>query len=424
MKNINYILACAVALSLAGCSSHSHEHDHEHSHSNEQAEHVHSHGEHADCEHAGHDHGHSHEQAGHTHSHGEKVDSHSENQSDIITFGKQQRDKIDFAVAKVARSTFNGAVKVAARVVPVPDNVTTVVAASAGRVRYAGNLVQGKTVSSGDALFVLDGGNVTDNDAAVKFAEAESRWEVAKADFERKQALYKENIVSQKDLQESQAALRSAEAHYRSMQRSFNGNGMAVKATIGGYVASLLVANGDYVEPGTPLAVLQRDGDVNIEAELPVRYARMLTGISSVNITLNDGTSFSLDDADGRVVAVGRSVNKCNMIPVTVAVKPVAGIVPGSVVTMHIASSLPESSAMLAVPRTALVEEMGNYYVFVQRGNDKFEKREVQTGLTDGITTQILKGLHDGETVVTKGAVSLKLSQGAAAIDPHAGHAH
>ena len=29
-----------------------------------------------------------------------------------------------------------------------------------------------------------------------------------------------------------------------------------------------------------------------------------------------------------------------------------------------------------------------------------------------------------GERVVTKGAISLKLSQGAAALDPHAGHVH
>ena len=67
---------------------------------------------------------------------------------------------------------------------------------------------------------------------------------------------------------------------------------------------------------------------------------------------------------------------------------------------------------------------MGNFFVFVQHTPVSFEKREVVLGATDGVQVQVLKGLHAGERVVTKGAVSLKLSQGAAALDPHAGHVH
>ena len=58
------------------------------------------------------------------------------------------------------------------------------------------------------------------------------------------------------------------------------------------------------------------------------------------------------------------------------------------------------------------------------KGGDAFEKREVRIGTTDGRYTQVLRGLHSGEAVVSKGAVSLKLSQGAATLDPHAGHVH
>ena len=64
------------------------------------------------------------------------------------------------------------------------------------------------------------------------------------------------------------------------------------------------------------------------------------------------------------------------------------------------------------------------FYVFVHKGGDAFEKREVRIGATDGKYTQVLKGLHKDEAVVAKGAISLKLSQGAAALDPHAGHVH
>ena len=48
----------------------------------------------------------------------------------------------------------------------------------------------------------------------------------------------------------------------------------------------------------------------------------------------------------------------------------------------------------------------------------------MEIGVTDGVNVRITSGITAGERVVTKGAISLKLSQGAAALDPHAGHVH
>ena len=60
----------------------------------------------------------------------------------------------------------------------------------------------------------------------------------------------------------------------------------------------------------------------------------------------------------------------------------------------------------------------------MQQCSDSFEKREVKIGNSDGKYTQILSGVHKGEKIVSRGAVSLKLSQAAGALDPHAGHVH
>lgn len=407
MKRIfSYILAAFVAAAVASCS-HSHEaHSHEgHSHESHSHE-AHSHE------------AHSHE--GHSH----EADTHQGENSSILHFAKEQQQKIDFAIEKAQPSNFNGAVKVAARVSAAPGNVTTIIATNAGRLHYVGNVVEGKEVRQGEALFSLDGSNVTENDAAVKFAEAESNYQVAKADYERKVSLYKDNIVSQKELQAAEAALRQAEAHYNSMKDHFNNGKMVLKAPMAGYISTLLAKNGEYVSAGTVVATLQRAGEVNIEAELPVRYAPALSNITAVNIELSDGAVYSLEEVRGRVLAVGRSANGCSMVPVTVSAAAFDSAVPGSIVTLHLAMSLKQGEECLAVPRTALIEEMGVFYLFVHKGGDAFEKREVRIGATDGKYTQIIKGLHKDEAVVSKGAISLKLSQGAAALDPHAGHVH
>lgn len=434
-------------------SGHSHDHGHDahagHSHSHGEADHDCSSHDHNHDAHAGHshDHAHSHDaHVGHSHDHGDAdhdcsshdhshdvpavfsdvsfvaFGSQTEGAADDVAFSKEQSWKIDFATAVVEKQNFGGAVKVVAKVVATPQDFTTIVATTSGKVQFVGNVVEGKEVVAGEPLFYLEGGDVTDNDAAVKYAEAESNYLLAKSDYERKKLLFNDMVVSERDLEAAEALYKQAEARYKSLNRSFGGGKVTLKAVKNGYIASLLVSNGDYVEPGTPIATVQCNGNYNIVAELPVRFAPQLRNIADVNIVLPTGEAFSMNSAGGSVVAVGSAANGCNMLPLTISAGAIDGVVPGSIVTLYI-TSVSDTKAVV-VPRTALVEEMGNFFVFVQNNPISFEKRAVEVGATDGIMVQVLDGVAAGERVVTKGAVSLKLSQGAAALDPHAGHVH
>lgn len=403
---------------------HSHNHSHGHSHDHGDA-HGHNHEAAHEHNHDAHAHEHNHEavnvHAHHSHAHSGHGELTEGKQGDIA-FSKEQSWNIGFATAVVEKSHLGGIVKIAAKVAPAPESFTTIVASTSGKVQFVGNVVEGKSVTKGEPLFYLEGGDVTDNDAAVKYAEAESNYLVAKADYDRKKLLFNEKIVSEREFQAAEATYKQAEARFTSMKRSFAGGKVTLKAARDGFVSTLLVSNGDYVEPGTPLATVQSAGASNIVAELPMRYADGLKSIKDVNVELQSGETFSMNANGGSVVAVGSAANKCNMLPLTISAGTIEGLVSGSIVTLYVISESEE--AVIAVPRTALVEEMGNFFVFVQSNPISFEKREVTVGASDGMNVQILKGLHAGERVVTKGAVSLKLSQGAAALDPHAGHVH
>ena len=385
--------------------------------------------------HAGHSH--DHDEAGHdcgSHDHNHDAPavfsdftsvafgSETAGAADDVAFTKEQSWKIDFATAIVEKQNFGGAVKVVAKVVATPQDFTTIVATTSGKVQFVGNVVEGKDVVAGEPLFYLEGGDVTDNDAAVKYAEAESNYLLAKSDYERKKLLFNDMVVSERELEAAEALYKQTEARFQSLKRSFGNGKVTLKAVKNGYIASLLVSNGDYVEPGTPIATVQCNGSYNIVAELPVRFAPQLRNIADVNIVLPTGEAFSMNAAGGSVVAVGSAANGCNMLPLTISAGAIDGVVPGSIVTLYI-TSVSDTKAVV-VPRTALVEEMGNFFVFVQNNPISFEKRTVEVGATDGIMVQVLDGVAAGERVVTKGAVSLKLSQGAAALDPHAGHVH
>ena len=405
-----------VCVTEAGAAhTHEHSHGHDHGHNQEHNHEEYSHGDsHGDHDHSAHAHSHNHEpHPGHG--------VETEGKPGDVTLTKEQIWKIDFATELAKESNFAGSVKTVARVEALPANFTTVIATTSGKVQFAGNVVAGTVASVKEPLFYLDGGDVTDNDAAVKFAEAESNYELAKADYERKKNLFIDKIVSEREYQAAEALYLQAQARFESMERNFGGGKVTLKPSMNGYVAAVHVSNGDYVEPGTPLATIQREGGFNLAAELPVRYAQMLQHVSTVNVETALG-AYDMADFGGDCI-IGHAANECNMLPVTVSINDLPGVVPGSMVTLYLSCTSPDTH-FTVVPRTALVEEMGSVFVFVQNNPTSFEKRSVKVGETDGRDVQILSGVKPGERVVSKGGIILKLSQGAAALDPHAGHVH
>jgi RND family efflux transporter MFP subunit len=341
----------------------------------------------------------------------------------MVTFPKEQSWKIDFATEIITVQPINRVIKGVGKVTTAPENVTTLIAATEGKVRYNNNVAVGASVRSGETLFTLETGDVADNNAAIKFAEAESRYNYTKGEYERKKELVKTRIVTLGDYQSAEAAYLQAKAVYENLKKNFNSGKMELKAPVTGYISDIAVAGGDYVAEGTPLATLQRDGEVQLFCEVSVRHAEALRNVTDINIVLNDGTCLSLDQIKGRITGIGRSIQQdCNMIPVTVVAKELKGVVPGNIVNMYLIA--PEKSEGIVVPNTALVEEMGRYFVFVQHTPILFEKRLVVPGVTDGRNTRINSGIKSGERVVTNGAISLKLAQGTGALDPHAGHVH
>ena len=189
-------------------------------------------------------------------------------------------------------------------------------------------------------------------------------------------------------------------------------------------VKQLLVRNGEYVEAGQPVVAVSQNRNLFIKAEIQPRYYSLLENISDANFRmLNDQTVYTLEDLNGRLVSYGKSTEIDNpLIPVVFQVNNTVKLLPGSFVELFIKTrnTLPS----VTVPNISLVEEMGNYFVYVQLTPEFFEKREVKIGKTDGTRTEILSGIKSGERIVAKGAVLVKLAQASGTLDAHSGHVH
>ena len=345
--------------------------------------------------------------------------------SNAVSFTKEQSWKINFATEEVGYEPFGEVIKTSAQVLPSQGDERVVVAKSSGVVTFSNaKITEGTPVAVGQQLSSIESSNMADNNMAVRYAEAENNYELAKAEYDRKQHLAKDKIVSVSELQRAKAEYDNAKAVYETIKNNFSQSGQKVTSPIGGYVCQLMVKNGEYVEAGSPIMSVSQNKKLYIRAELQPRYYSALNNIRTANFRIpKTNTSYRLEDLDGRLVSFGKSADNGNvLIPVTFEVNNTVGLLSGSFVDLYI--KIRSDSPMLTVANGALIEEMGNFFVFVQLTPELFEKREIQKGATDGYRTAVLGGLKAGERVVSKGAVLVKLAQASGALDPHAGHVH
>lgn len=360
----------------------------------------------------------------------EHAEAHSEGENiaasgNSVNFSKEQSWKIDFSTELVKEETIGQIIRSAGQIRNRPENVHVVSSSMGGVIQFTGSsLFAGTQVNSGQSLFTIDGSSMAENNLSVRIAEAESEYNRAKAEYERKELLAAERIASESELNQAMAEFKRAEANYNNLSRNFKAGSQQVSSPISGYINELLVKNGQFVNAGEPVMTISRNNRLIIQTELQSRYYDQLDNINSANFRiLNSDKIFSLDKIAAGNILYSRSVDLNNpLITLTIQLDKGEDLLPGSMVDLYLKTD--GNMSVITVPNESIVEEMGNYFVFVQQTPELFEKRPVLIGVNDGRRTEIKEGVLAGERVIAKGAVLVKLSQSAGAIDVHSGHVH
>ena len=182
-----------------------------------------------------------------------------------------------------------------------------------------------------------------------------------------------------------------------------------------------MITDGQFVDTGAPLAVISKNKKLVIRADLSQTVFSGINGIGSANFRTLNGQVYSLGELNGRLVSIGKSAENTLFVPVHFEVNNRAGLVPGTFVEVYLKTNAQTSA--LVIPASAVMEEQGTYFCYVQTAGESFEKRELQIGAQDGQLVQVLSGLEEGERVVTKGAYNIKLSTASGTLPAH-GHEH
>lgn len=430
MKKIYLWGAFAGALLLSVSCSNGNAHEGHNHGTEEHAEHAHAEGEH---NHEGHNHeaeGHDHEHEGHNHEaeeHNHEAGEHNHGQeageghSDEIILPPAKAKAAGVVVETIQPKAFRQVIPTSGQVQAAQGDEATVVANVAGMVSFGSSVTDGMSVGKGANLLTIATGSMADGDPAQR---AKIAYETAKQEFERASKLVENKIVSAKEFATIKQTYENAKLSYEALAAQSRGLGrQAIVAPIGGYVKNCLVKEGDYVTVGQPLVSITQNRRLYLRAEVSEKYYKYLSQIKSANFkTPYDDRVYELDELHGRVLSFGKATDASSyFIPVTFEFDNRGEIIPGSFVEIYLLSN--EMPDVMVLPKTALTEEQGLFFIYLQLDEEGYKKQEVTLGADNGKEAQILSGLKAGDKVVTKGAYQVKLASASNAIPAHS-HEH
>lgn len=390
---------------LGSCNNQSHSGHEGEAHGTEAHDHEHE-GHNHESEGEGHEgHDHSNENAGH---------------SDEIILPKVKADAAGVRVSTIEPGTFEQVIKTSGQILAAQGDESVAVATVPGVVTFRGKVTEGMSVGKGAALVTISSSNIADGDPVQR---ARIAYDISKKEYERMKALVKNKIVSDKEFAQAEQNFENARISYEALAKNHSAGGQAVTSPISGFVKNILVKEGDYVTIGQPLVSVTQNRRLFLRAEVSEKYYPYLRAISSANFrTPYDNKVYELRELSGRLLSFGKAAGENSFyVPVTFEFDNKGDIIPGAFVEIYLLSAPMEN--VISLPRTALTEEQGLFFVYLQLDEEGYKKQEVTLGADNGKSVQILSGVKAGDCVVTTGAYQVKLASASNAIPAHS-HEH
>ena len=344
-------------------------------------------------------------------------------------FNKQE--KVDYITETVSRGDL--AVTVNATGTVSAAQKVTVGAQASGQIKKL-YIKVGDQVKKGDLIAQID--PITQqNTLQTKQAELASlnaqlanqkiQLDIASKQYQREQALLGEDASSREAVENAKDAWSAAQAALKQTQASIKQTTVAINtaevelgytkiiAPFTGTVVSVPVEEGQTVNANqtTPtiaeIADLSQmevkleiaEGDITkVKPGLPVEYTilsepneKFHTTLQSIDpglTTLTDGTYTDSSSSDAAVYYYAKLLvpNEEGKLRI--------GMTTQNVITSQ------EVKNTLIVPTMAIKKQKGKRVVQVLQADGKVEEREIKVGLTDGLNTQVLSGLKEGDKVV------------------------
>jgi cobalt-zinc-cadmium efflux system membrane fusion protein len=342
---------------------------------------------------------------------------------DIVELREDQIKLANIETGAIELRILSGTLKVSGTVAVAPQNHATVCMPMGGFVKST-SLMPGNTVNKGQTLAILE--NQEFVDIQQSYLEAKNKFEYAEAEYKRHNELYKDDVYSQKNVQQVTADYKSLKAHVKALEQKLAliginpsnlheddiSSSVAVISPIAGYVKTVNINIGKFVAPSDVLFEIVNSDKLFLELTLFEKDAGKVSAGQKIRFFINNET----EQHEAVIYQTGKSVNADKTYKGYASLTgKCKNILPGMYVNAIIEIS---GNKLTTLPSEAIVSFDDKNYIFVfdknkeENGKPYTEYRmvEVHKGITDGGYTEIT--VPEGFDIITakvviKGAYNL-----------------
>lgn len=351
---------------------------------------------------------------GHKHGEQEAAEAHAHADGEII-LEPEMAARFGVRVDTVSSGKISESVKAAGTFVSANSSMAGATAPVAGTVTYPQNITVGATVQRGAVVAHIRPDAV---EGSRTNATARAAMLAAKREVDRLKPLYDDHLVTQAEYNAALAAYEQARASFSPAASG------AVRAPISGVITAVDVPAGAFAEAGAVLLRLSSGGDLTLRVDVPQNKYNMARSATDANIVLPDGKTMRVSDIGGRRISGAQSGASApnGFVAVYFSIPASAAIAPGATAEVYLLAD--GESDCISVPRGALSEQQGSYFVYEKIGDHAYRRLPVTTGASDGLNTVITDGLKGGEVIVTESVTTLRLAENSGAIPEGHNHNH
>lgn len=266
---------------------------------------------------------------------------------------------------------------------------------------------KGQSVQAGQLLATIDDGGLSQ-----QLAQIEVQANLAKTTYERQERLWEQKIGSE-------IAYLQAKANYEGQQKLVSQmrsqvTKTTIRAPFSGIIDDVITEQGTVVSAGqTAVFRLVNLGEMYIQADVPEGYLPTVTLNKDVEVYF----PVLGETIQSKISQVGNYINPNNRsFKVEVNVPNKQGKVKPNLTAKVKINDYTNTEAIL-IPQSVISENAnGEQYIYITNSTNKQSEAIarrviVETGKTQGDFVEIIKGIENGDTIISEGARSVRDGQ-------------
>jgi HlyD family secretion protein len=265
------------------------------------------------------------------------------------------------------------------------------------------------------------------NNARNRLTRAEINHQSAQRDYDRNQVLRTDGLVSESVAQQFESTLANAKAELDAARDNLDliqkgvsreagaTSNTLVRSTIAGMILEVPVEVGNSViesntfNAGSTLATVADMDDMIFRGRVDESEVGKLKPGMTLLLTIGAIEEHRIEASLEYIAPKGAEQDGAIQFQIRAALKPQSGVLIRANYSANADIVLDRRDSVLAINESLLQFEGDKRFVEVEVAPQKFERREIQTGLSDGIQIEVLSGLTATDKVKSE-AVGKKVS--------------